>query len=124
MLPHAYPFRLLERGPDRGTALPLRWTVNGALDRGVGAMPPVVAVEMLAPAALVLLGGAGAAGGGGGGLLAGLEGVRFHAPLLAGDRLEAHATVHGRFGRLVKVRAWIARGGETVVEGELLLALS
>jgi 3-hydroxymyristoyl/3-hydroxydecanoyl-(acyl carrier protein) dehydratase len=124
MMPHAYPFRLLERGPGDDGALPLRWTVNGALDRGLGAMPPVLAVEMLAQAALVLLGGAGDAGGGGGGLLAGVEEVAFHAPLRAGDRLEAHATVTGRFGRLVKARAWIARGGDTVVEGELLLALS
>ena len=126
MLPHGFPFRLVDRG-DAAAGLPLLWTVNGALDRGAGELPPTLAIEMMAQAALVLLareGGAGAAGeSAGAGLLAGVEGVVFHAPLRPGDRLEAHATLAGRFGRLVKVRTRLEREGAAVVEGELLLAL-
>ena len=130
MLPHAYPFLLvdrlpLDRSPGGGSGVPLRWTVNGSLDRGAGAAPTMLAVEMMAQAGLVLLAdSAGGQGGNQGGLLAGVEGVQLHAPLLAGDRLEAHAALSGRFGRLVKARAWILREGVTVAEGELLLALS
>jgi 3-hydroxymyristoyl/3-hydroxydecanoyl-(acyl carrier protein) dehydratase len=129
MLPHCYPFLLVDRLPvDRdagsGSGLPLRWTANGALDRGAGAAPSMLAVEMMAQAGLVLLASAAdGRDGSQGGLLAGVEGVQIHAPVQAGDRLEAHAALSGRFGRLVKARAWILREGVTVAEGELLLAL-
>jgi 3-hydroxymyristoyl/3-hydroxydecanoyl-(acyl carrier protein) dehydratase len=123
VLPHAFPFRLVDRTGGRA-ALPLLWTVNAALGRGAAEVPAVLAIEMMAQAALVLL--AGEAGGGpgeGAGLLAGVDGVTFHAPLAAGDRLEAHAELAGRFGRLLKVRGRLTRDGATVVEGDLLLAL-
>ena len=154
MLPHAFPFRLVDRaddGPGQPTAslplgrqedpalaasrrrgsLPLAWTVGGALDRGAGAAPAMLAVEMMAQAALVLLtrdGSGEGAGEGQGegervGLLAGVDGVVFHATLAAGDRLEAHADVAWRFGRLVKVRARLTRDGAVVAEGDLILAL-
>lgn len=123
MLPHAFPFRLVDRGSG-GRELPLLWTVNAALGRGVSEVPAMLAIEMMAQSALVLL--AGERGGGegeGAGLLAGVDGVAFHAPLVPGDRLEAHVELAGRFGRLLKVRARLERGGATVVEGDLLLAL-
>ena len=148
MLPHAFPFRLVDRaddGPGQPTAslplgrqedpalaasrrrgsLPLAWTVGGALDRGAGAAPAMLPVEMMAQAALVLLtrDGSGEGEGERVGLLAGVDGVVFHATLAAGDRLEAHADVAGRFGRLVKVRARLTRDGAVVAEGDLLLAL-
>ena len=151
MLPHAFPFRLVDRaadGPAQPTAslplgrqedvalaasrrrgsLPLAWTVDGALDRGAGVAPAMLAVEMMAQAALVLLardggGGGGEGAGDGPGMLAGVDGLVFHATLGAGDRLEAHADVAGRFGRLVKVRARLTREGAVVAEGDLLLAL-
>jgi 3-hydroxymyristoyl/3-hydroxydecanoyl-(acyl carrier protein) dehydratase len=124
VLPHAFPFRLVDRAGD-GAAQPLAWTVGGALDRGAGAAPAMLAVEMMAQAALVLLArdGSGEGAGEGAGLLAGVDGLVFHSTLGAGDRLEAHADVAGRFGRLVKVRARLTRDGVVVAEGDLLLAL-
>lgn len=124
MLPHAYPFRLVDRAGD-GAGQPVAWTVGGALDRGAGAAPAMLAVEMMAQAALVLLarGGSGEGPGEGAGLLAGVDALVLHATIGAGDRLEAHAEVAGRFGRLVKVRARLTRDGAAVAEGDLLLAL-
>ena len=124
MLPHAFPFRLVDRF-DGGDGLRLTWTVGGALDRGAGQAPTVLAVEMMAQAALMLVasGGAGEAESSGPGLLAGADRVVFHAAVRAGDRLEAHAELTGRFGRLMKVRTRLTREGALVVEGDLLLAL-
>lgn len=126
MLPHAFPFRLVDRAGD-GAGQELSWTLGGALDRGVGAAPAMLAVEMMAQAALVLLsregGGDADAGTPGAGLLAGVDGLVLHSVVGAGDRLEADAAVAGRFGRLVKVRARLTREGVVVAEGDLLLAL-
>jgi 3-hydroxymyristoyl/3-hydroxydecanoyl-(acyl carrier protein) dehydratase len=139
VLPHAYPFRLLDAGPGD-----LRVLVagNAAGLRGRGELPSVLAIEMLAQAALVRLAailpgpapsagdgvasamsGAAATAGPRGGLLAGVEGVRFHTPLRAGDRLLAEVELVARLGRLLKVRCALRRDAEVVVEGELLLAL-
>jgi hypothetical protein len=132
LLPHAYPFRLLERasGPD-GRPL-LRWTTGGTFDRGAGAVPPSLVVEMMAQAALVAL--AGPAPGAaeplekpGIGLLAGLDGVEILAPLRAGETFSAEAELLGRLGRLLKVRVKLWRVEpapvETVAVGDLLIAL-
>lgn len=139
MLPHAYPFRLLERasGPDGRPVL--AWTVAGSLARGAGEVPATLAVEMMAQAALAALpgGAAGAASASepGGvppprGMLAGLDGIEVHRPLVAGDRLTAEAALVGRLGRLLKVHVrLVAAGlpagdpGGVCVEGDLLLAL-
>ena len=129
MLPHAYPFRLLDRRAD-GTVV-LLVSANASQLRGAEALPAFLAVETLAQAALLALpGAAGDAAGGGaaaaaptGGLLAGLESVRFHDALRPGDRLLASATLLARLGRLIKVRAELRRDEQVVVEGELLLAV-
>ena len=138
MLPHAYPFRLLERasGPDGRPVL--GWTVAGGLARGAAEVPPTLVVEMMAQAALAALPGeAGAATPGdatgaasGGGLLAGLQGVSFHRPLRAGDRLTAEAELVGRLGRLIKVHVRLiaadtpaGQPSAPLAEGDLLLAL-
>ena len=137
MLPHAYPFRLVERASGPFDPPALAWTVNGALARGAAELPPMLALEMMAQSALVALPGAsegaepgsGAAAGGPPrrGLLAGLDGVRFLGPVRPGDVLRARAELVGRFGRLYKARVLLSRvvaaGDETVAEGELLLAL-
>ena len=138
MLPHAYPFSLVERASGPFDSPTLAWTVNGALARGGADMPPMLALEMMAQSALVALpAGAGAGGEPGSGevaggpprrgLLAGLDGVRFFAPVRPGDVLRARAELVGRFGRLYKARVLLSRvaaaGDETVAEGELLLAL-
>ena len=99
---------------------------NAAQLRGAGELPPFLAVEVLAQSALIVLAepeGEGAPGGSGLGLLAGVQEVRFHAPLRSGDVVAAGATLLGRLGPLLKVRAELRRDGTLVVEGELLLAM-
>ena len=123
MLPQAYPFRLLDRRED-GTVV-LSITCGASWLRGASELPAALAVEALAQAAIVALAPAKDGDGhpeGTGGLLAGIDSVRFHAPLAAGDRLEARASLLGRLGPLVKVHAELLRSGELVVEGDLLLA--
>ena len=135
MLPHAYPFRFVERATGPAGEPALAWTVNGALARGAEDLPPMLALEMMAQSALVAL-PAGASGDRGEskaegpvvrGLLAGVDGVSFLAPVRPGDALRAQAEVVGRFGRLIKARVTLSRvvGAivEPVAEGDLLLAL-
>ena len=123
MLPHAYPFRLVEASAD-GTVTVLV-TLNAAWSRGGAELPRFLAVEALAQSAILALAGTGETPGASrGGLLAGLDDVRFALPLRAGDRLEARATLLGRLGPLVKVRGELRRDGEVAVEADLLLALT
>jgi 3-hydroxymyristoyl/3-hydroxydecanoyl-(acyl carrier protein) dehydratase len=128
MLPHAYPFLLVDG--QAAEAPTLRWTGGGALARGTGEAPPFLVVEMMAQAILLVLAGEGTAGEDDsptekarGGLLAGVEEVSLLAPLRPGDEVTAEATVLGRFGRLLKARTRLLRAGEPIAEGTLLLAL-
>ena len=100
-------------------------TANAAALRGAAELPPMLAVEMLAQAALVALPGPPEAAGGAPrqGLLAGVENVRWHAPIRPGDQLQASASLVGRLGTLVKARVELRCGTEIVLEGELLLAI-
>ncbi len=123
MLPHAYPFRLLDRRADGSVGVLI--SSNAAQLRGTVELPAFLAVEVLAQSALVALAGPGedAASAGGLGLLAGVQEVRFHAPLRPGDVVAARAALLGRLGPLLKVRVELRRSDELVVEGELLLAM-
>lgn len=125
MLPHHYPFRLLDRRAD-GTVVVLI-SGNAAAVRGEEQLPAFLAVELLAQSALLALGEPSGEAAGSEkrlGLLAGVQDVQFHAPLRPGDRLSAAATLLARLGALSKVRAELRRGDELVVEGELLLAMT
>jgi 3-hydroxyacyl-[acyl-carrier-protein] dehydratase len=123
-LPHAYPFRLLDRRAD-GTVGVLV-SGNAAQLRGAPALPAFLAVEVLAQTALMALPEAASGGApkaGGLGLLAGVQEVQFHSPLRPGDVLTAGATLVARLGPLLKVRAELRRDDTLVAEGELLLAM-
>jgi len=123
LLPHAHPFRLLDQRPDGSVGLLV--SADAVWLRGAPELPPLLAVEVLSQAALGALPAAAATGASPRtGLLAGLEGVRFHAALRPGDLLVARATLLGGRGSLVKVRAELRRDDVTVVEGDLLLALT
>ena len=126
MLPHGYPFRLLE-GVTVDGAVRLQVTVNGALLRGAAALPALLVVEMMAQAALVAL--PRAAGdvhddaAGRHGVLAGIAELRVESPVRPGDRLEARAELLARLGPAVKARVELRRDGDLVASGHLLLAL-
>jgi len=126
VLPHGYPFRLLETLADGGVRLQV--TGNGALVRGAATLPALLVVEMMAQAALVTLpraaGEAADAPVVRHGLLAGIDELRCDLPVLPGDRLEARAEVVGRLGPAIKARVELRRDGELVASGHLLLALT
>ena len=124
MLPHAYPFRLLDRRADGTVGVLI--SGNAAQLRGAAELPTFLAVEVLAQSALVALPestSGDAPREGGLGLLAGIQDVQFHAPLRPGDVLTAGATLVARLGPLLKIRAELRRDDEIVAEGELLLAM-
>lgn len=124
MLPHAYPFRLLDRRGDGTVGVLI--TSNAAQLRGGDELPALLAVELLAQSTLVALGesrGAAASDESRIGLLAGVQDVKLHAPLRPGDRLSVAATLLSRLGPLSKVRAELRRDDVVVAEGELLLAM-
>jgi len=125
LLPHEYPFRLLDRRAD-GTVV-VMVAGNAAQVRGTDELPAFLAVELLAQSALFALvepSGERDPSDRGLGLLAGVQDVQFHSPLRPGDRLSVAATLLARLGALSKVRAELRRGDELVVEGELLLAMA
>ncbi len=118
MLPHRYPFQLVEERPGGGI---LRLTANATWIRGEGPLPAALGVEILAQAAICLL--PELLEGGGKGLLAGIDQAELHAPLVVGEEWLCRIEIAGRFGRLVKVDGAIERiGGERLVEAKLLLA--
>ena len=124
MLPHAYPFRLLDRRADGTVGVLI--TGNAAQLRGGDKLPAFLAVELLAQSTLVALGessGDDAPDESRIGLLAGVQDVKLHAPLRPGDRLSVAATLLGRLGPLSKVRAELCRDDVVVAEGEMLLAM-
>lgn len=126
-LPHGYPFLLLDRGPDGGASkgeIEVLVSANAALLRGASGLPPFLALEVMAQAALMALpASGGAASAARGGMLAGVESVTLQRPLRAGDRALVRAVVVGRLGPVVKVRAELRCDDETIAEGELLLVL-
>lgn len=139
MLPHRFPFRLVDRwvegeSPHAVAAI----TVGAALWRGRGGYPLGLAVEILAQASLLLLpppaastkaeedtpasSGQAVASGAPPGLLAGIEEATLREELRAGDRLEAHTELVRRLGALSMVRGVLRRDGVEVASATLLLA--
>ena len=123
-LPHAYPFRFVDRGirPEGGVEVLV--SVNAAHLRGSPELSAFLAVEVLAQASLLALAAKGESTPGAQiGLLAGLESMSVPGRLRAGDRAVARASVVGRLGALIKVHAELRRDDQTIAEGELLVAL-
>ncbi len=118
MLPHEFPFRLVETRPDGRTFA--RLTTGASWARDAAAYPDAWGIEILAQAAIVLLPHEGE---GGRGLLAGVDDARYYQRGQAGDTLRIELERKGQFGRLVKVSGRLLLDDETVVmEADLLLA--
>lgn len=129
-LPHAAPFRFL----DRVTALDGR---GGSAEKLVTADDPLMGAggggyalaRLMAIEALAQLAGLAAAAGaedrseGDGAYLAGLDSVRFGAPLRAGDLLRLDVAVEARLGPVVRASGRASVRGETVLRADLVMAL-
>lgn len=103
-LPHAYPFRFVERtvekrGPAEGRVRALV-AVDGRRTEAGEALPPLTLVEVVAQAALLLEGGD--PGIGRSGFLAGVSDFAFDRDAVSGDVLDVDVRVAGVLGPIVR----------------------
>ena len=122
MLPHAYPFLLLDRAlmiePGRWAVGLKNVTGNDPLVED-GVLAPVLLAEVMAQAAGLaaaeLLDHPLPA------VLAQIDRFRCRSPIVVGDQLLVTARVVRRFGALVKVRASVRVAGRSRAAAELVL---
>jgi 3-hydroxymyristoyl/3-hydroxydecanoyl-(acyl carrier protein) dehydratase len=119
MLPHQFPFRLVERLADGSV-----WVITTAsmwAARGREELPFSLALEMLAQGAHEVLSAPGSTEA----VdlrLAGIDEGELFAPIEPGARLRVEAEMLGRFGPLVKATARLVDGETVVAKANLLLA--
>ena len=119
-LPHAYPFRFVERtvekrGPAEGRVRALV-TVDGRRTEGGEGLPPLTLVEVVAQAALLLEGGDADIGRSG--FLAGVSGFEFERSPESGDLLDVDVRIAGVLGPIVRFEGTITDGeGRRVCSG-------
>lgn len=122
-LPHAYPFRLLDRAvmlePGRWALGMKNLTRDDPLVDAEGAFAPVLLAEAMAQTAG--LAASDASEGMSPAVLAHIDRFRCHLPIVAGDRLLVAARVVRRFGATVKVRASVKVAGRFRAAAELVL---
>ncbi len=102
----------------------VRLTGGSTWCRDQGALPAVLAIEILAQAAVIALPQSGGAEGQG--LLAGIDDARFERPLAPADTLIARFHIERRFGQLLKVRGSLrsTESNDPVASASLYLALT
>ena len=119
-LPHAYPFRFVERtvekrGPAEGRVRALV-TVNGRRTEAGETLPPLTLVEVVAQAALLLEGGD--PGIGRTGFLAGVSDFAFDREAGSGDLLDVDVRIAGVLGPIVRFEGTVTDGeGRRVCSG-------
>ena len=119
-LPHAFPFRFVERtverrGPAEGRVRALV-TVNGRRTERGAVLPPLTLVEVVAQAALLLEGGD--PGLGRSGFLAGVSDFSFERDAESGDLLDVDVRVAGVLGPIVRFEGTVTDGeGRRVCSG-------
>ncbi len=119
-LPHAWPFRFVERtverrGPAEGRVRALV-TVDGRRTEAGTELPPLTLVEVVAQAALLLEGGD--PGIGRTGFLAGVSGFEFERSPESGDLLDVDVRIAGVLGPIVRFEGTVTdREGRRVCSG-------
>jgi 3-hydroxymyristoyl/3-hydroxydecanoyl-(acyl carrier protein) dehydratase len=119
-LPHAWPFRFVERtverrGPAEGRVRALV-SVNGRRTEAGGLLPPLTLVEVVAQAALLLEGGD--PGIGRSGFLAGVSDFTFERSPGSGDLLDVEVRIAGVLGPIVRFEGTVTDGdGRRVCSG-------
>jgi beta-hydroxyacyl-ACP dehydratase FabZ len=127
LLPHRYPFllvdRVLEVVPGERLVALKNVTVSEPYfqghfpDRPV--MPGVLICEALAQAGAILVHLSGGVGEGNALFLAGLDGVRFRRPIVPGDQIRLEVSIVRRRPPVWKVRGAAVVDGEIAAEGEV-----
>ncbi len=115
-LPHAYPFRFVDRTVDRTgeESGSVRAVVSaGGRAAASGRLSAGIVAELMAQAALLLSGTDEDLGRTG--FLAGLSDVKVVRPPAPGDSLTVKFSVAGRMGAIVKFDATIRNGGGELV---------
>ncbi|HXQ23015.1 MAG TPA: hypothetical protein VN812_15160 [Candidatus Acidoferrales bacterium] len=125
-LPHAYPFRLLDRTvmlePGRWAVAIKNLTRDDPLVDGEGVLPPVLLAEVMAQAAgLAAVESPGHAVPG---MLAHIDRFRCRSPVRAGDQLLVTVHVVRRFGANVKAHAAVRVDSRRCAAAELVLHLA
>ena len=133
LLPHRPPFRFVDRVSqfDAGVRVVAHTDVTAtawffppdAPDVATLEMPGLLVVEAMAQAGAVLLMADTSNAAGNVVYFAGLDGVRWHVPVRAGDELCLYAAVTHAKGRLRKVHAEARVRGTLVCEGDLAAVL-
>ena len=124
-LPHAYPFRFVDRittrdgGDSFGGSVSTRLSANARGAMGAEWGSPVLLAEALAQAALLLQGGDVDAGRKG--FLAGIDGFEVTRRPQAGESLEVFVRLAARFGAVIKFDGEVRSGNETVARGSILV---
>lgn len=119
MLPHRFPFRLVDRREGERARVALSggafWSRGGER-----ALPESLLVEVFAQAAAAVLAGRGAPSGQG--YLAGVEGMQIARLPEPGERVLVDVRLVAGFGRLAKVEAELTCDDERLASATLLLA--
>ncbi|MCX7822030.1 MAG: 3-hydroxyacyl-ACP dehydratase FabZ [Syntrophobacterales bacterium] len=130
VLPHRYPFLMVDRilfiSAEEAVGVK-NVTINEPYFQGHFPDDPIMPGVLLLEA-LAQLGGAMINFGHGEkeerrGYFAGLDGVRFRRPVRPGDQIILKVTLIKHKGNIYKLKGEATVDGETVVEGELLIAL-
>lgn len=130
VLPHRYPFLLIDRVteliPGKRAAGYKNVTINEPFFQGhfpdEPVMPGVLIVEALAQAGAIALLSTGDMSGKLA-LFAGINRFRFRSPVRPGDRLELSAALTGRHGGIGKAEVEARVGVKIAAAGELMFAL-
>ena len=131
LLPHRYPFLLVDRVVELTLEKSLKAFKNVSFNEsffqghfpGNPVMPGVLIVEALAQAAALLAFKSKGVEGSGLVYLVGMDGVRFRRPVVPGDRLDLSVTVLRSKARIWKVRGEASVAGQLACEAELIATL-
>jgi 3-hydroxymyristoyl/3-hydroxydecanoyl-(acyl carrier protein) dehydratase len=124
-LPHAYPFRFVDRvlrpaDPDFSQGqVSVRVSANARAAMGPEWHSPLLFVEAIAQSALLL--GGGDAESGRQGYLAGIDNFTFTRAPEAGESLEVQVVLKGRFGPAVKFEGEVRSGGEAIAHAGVVV---
>ena len=124
-LPHAYPFRFVDRvlraaDPDVSKGrVSVRVSANARAAMGPEWLSPLLFVEAIAQSALLLEGGGAESGRQG--YLAGIDNFTFTRVPEAGESLEVVVHLTGRFGPAVKFEGEVRSGGESIARAGVVV---